>query len=184
MRYSHLILTLSLTTAACLAQDVRYNFASGQDFSKFRTYKWVQISGSDKLNQLAEQQLQASVDAQMTTKGLTKTDADTADLFIAYQAAIGQEKQYTSFNSGWGYGPGWYGAYGGMGGGMTSGETSTIYVGQVTLDMYDPALKQLVWRGTASKTLDEKAKPEKQKKNLDKAMAKLLKNFPPPPKKS
>src|SRR5688572_30949908 len=93
MRYSHLILTLSLTTAACLAQDVRYNFASGQDFSKFRTYKWVQISGSDKLNQLAEQQLQASVDAQMTTKGLTKTDADTADLFIAYQAAIGQEKQ-------------------------------------------------------------------------------------------
>jgi hypothetical protein len=66
-----------------------------------------------------------------------------------------------------------------MGGGMTTGQTSTIYVGQVTLDMYDPADKKLVWRGVASKTLDSKAKPEKQKKNLDKAVAKLMKNFPP-----
>ena len=184
MRYSHLVLTLSLTAAACVAQDVRYNFASGQDFSKFRTYKWVEIRGSDKLNQLAEQQLQAAVDAEMIKKGLTKTDEDKADLFVGYQAAIGQEKQYTSFSSDWGYGPGWYGAYRGMGGGITTGETSTIYVGQVTLDMYDPAQKQLVWRGTASKTLDAKAKPDKQKKNLTKAMAKLLKNFPPAPKKS
>jgi len=39
-----------------------------------------------------------------------------------------------------------------------------------------------VWRGSASKTIDAKAKPEKQKKNLDKAMAKLLKEYPPKPK--
>jgi len=45
--------------------------------------------------------------------------------------------------------------------------------------MYDPAKKQLVWRGTASKTLDANAKPEKRQKNLQKATAKLLKNYPP-----
>jgi hypothetical protein len=45
--------------------------------------------------------------------------------------------------------------------------------------MYDSANKDLVWRGVASKTLDPKAKPEKQQKNLDKAMAKLFKNYPP-----
>jgi hypothetical protein len=49
--------------------------------------------------------------------------------------------------------------------------------------MYKPADKDLVWRGTVSKTLDPKAKPEKQQKNLTKAMAKLLKNYPPPPGK-
>jgi hypothetical protein len=184
MKFSHMVLALSVMTPWCMAQDVRYNFAAGQDFSKYRTYKWVDITGTDKLNQLAEQQLQASVDAELARKGLTKTDGDTADLFIGYQAAIGQEKQFTSFNTDWGYGPGWRGYYGGMGGGMTTGETSTIYIGQVTLDMYDPAQKLLVWRGNASKTLNPKAKPEKQKKNLDKAMAKLLKNFPPPQKKS
>jgi len=45
--------------------------------------------------------------------------------------------------------------------------------------MYDSAKKELVWRGTASKTLDPKAKPDKQQKNIKKAVDKLLKNYPP-----
>jgi hypothetical protein len=186
MWFSRMILSLLVTAASCMAQDVRYNFASGQDFSKFRTYKWVQIGNEKQLNDLAEQQLQSSVDAELAKKGLTKTTDDSANLYIGYQAAIGQEKQFTSYSTDWGYGPGWYGRYGGYGsmGGMTTGQTSTIHVGQVTLDMYDPETKKLVWRGSASKTLDTKAKPEKQKKNLDKAVAKLLKNYPPPAKKS
>jgi hypothetical protein len=49
--------------------------------------------------------------------------------------------------------------------------------------MYSSAQKQLVWRGAASKTMDAKAKPEKQQKNLTKAVTKLLKNYPPPVKK-
>jgi hypothetical protein len=70
-----------------------------------------------------------------------------------------------------------------MGTTSTYGSTSTIYVGQLDLSMYDSAEKQLVWRGAASKTLDTKAKPEKKEKNISKAVAKLLKNYPPSGKK-
>jgi hypothetical protein len=69
-----------------------------------------------------------------------------------------------------------------MGTTTTSGQTSTIYVGQLALDMYDSANKDIAWRGVASKTIDAKAKPEKQQKNLAKAVKKLLKNYPPPAK--
>ena len=48
--------------------------------------------------------------------------------------------------------------------------------------MCDSAKQDLVWRGLASSTLDAKAKPENQQKNLAKAVAKLLKNYPPPTK--
>jgi hypothetical protein len=68
-----------------------------------------------------------------------------------------------------------------MGGGMTTGSTSTIYIGTLVVDMYESAKQDLVWRGTASKTIDSKAKPEKQQKNLRKAVHKLLKNYPPKP---
>jgi hypothetical protein len=102
---------------------------------------------------------------------------------VGYQAAVGQEKQYTSYSTDWGYGPGWYGGwYGGSGSSITTGQTSTIYVGQLALDIYDATNEKLIWRGVASKTLDPEAKPDKQQKNLRKAMAKLLKNFPPKPK--
>ena len=168
-----------------LAQDVRYDFDKNKDFSKYKTYKWVPIKGADQPDDLTGQKLTAAVNAELATKGLTMTDSDTADLYIGYQTAIGTEKQFTSYNTGWGYGPGWGGGWYGGGGMSTSttyGSTSTIYVGQLDLSVYDPAEKQMVWRGTATKTLDPKAKPEKKEKNIGKAVKKLLKNFPPTPK--
>lgn len=42
-------------------------------------------------------------------------------------------------------------------GGITTGQKSTIQVGQLRLDMYDSANYDLVWRGVAGKTLDPKA---------------------------
>ena len=64
-----------------------------------------------------------------------------------------------------------------------AGTTTTIYVGQLALDMYATSPHTLVWRGNASKTLDTEAKPEKQEKNLKKAVNKMLKNYPPKEKK-
>lgn len=174
-----------LVAGAALAQDVRYNFDKNADFSKFKTYKWVVLKDATPINNLTERQLKAAVDSELVKKGLSKTDAESADLFIGYQAAIGQEKQFTSFSSDWGYGGGWYrgGWYGSPGMSTTTGQTSTIYTGQLGLDMYDSANHTLVWRGVASKTINPKAKPDKQEKNLNKAVAKLLKNYPPQPKK-
>ena len=70
-----------------------------------------------------------------------------------------------------------------MGGGMATATSSTIQTGTLAVDFYDPAQKQLIWRGSATKTLNPPKEPNKRQKNLDKAVAKLLKNFPPPPAK-
>jgi hypothetical protein len=178
---------LVIGTNNAVAQDVRYNFAKDAKFSDYRTYKWVNIKNSDTLNELVQQQIKAALEAELATKGLTKTDSDDADLYIGYQTAIGTEKQFNSYSTGWGMGPGWgggwYGGYGGMTDQTTTGSTSTIYIGELALDMYDSKNKDLVWRGVVSKTIDKDAKPDKQEKNLTKAVDKLLKNYPPPAKK-
>jgi hypothetical protein len=176
-----LFVVVLLTAAFGAAQDVRYNFDKSANFASFKTYKWVELKDAQKIDSIRDGEIKQNVDAQLATKGLTKTDADPADLYIGYQAAIGSEKQFTSYNTGWGYGPGWGGGWygGGMGGGMTTGQTSTIYTGQLALDMYDSKNHDLVWRGVVSKTIDQKAKPEKQDKNLNKAITKLLKKYPP-----
>jgi hypothetical protein len=171
--------------SAAVAQDVRYDFDKDKDFSRYKTYKWVPIKGADQPDELTARSIMSAIDAELATKGLTKTEGDTADLYVGFQTAIGQEKEFTSYNTGWGYGGGWGGGWygGGMSSTTTYGSTSTVYVGQLDVSMYDPAQKQLVWRGVASKTLDPKAKPEKKQKNITKAVAKLLKNYPPQLKK-
>jgi hypothetical protein len=149
------------------AQDVTYNFMPGTDFSKYHTYKWVSIEGGAHPNQIVDQEIKQDVDSQLASKGMTKTDNDKADLYVGYQVAVDQEKQWNA----WGMGR--------LGGGMGSATSSTISNGTLVVDMYDPGTKQLVWTGRATKTLDPSSNQEKNMKNLNKAMAKLMKNYPP-----
>jgi hypothetical protein len=113
-----MIATLLLGACVVRAQDVRYDFDKSKDFSKYKTYKWVEIKGSDQVDELTVKQIVAAVDADLASKGLTRVDDDSADLYVGFQTAIGSEKQFNSFSTGWGYGPGWgprwYG-YGSMG---------------------------------------------------------------------
>jgi len=170
---------LVLVGSAC-AQDVRYNFDKDTNFSKYKTYKWVILKDAVQLDNIMDKNIKSTVDAELAKKGLTRVDTDNADLYIGYQGSVAQDKQFTSYSSGWGYGPGWYrGGWYGPSSTMTTGQTTTIYTGQLVLDMYDSAHTDLVWRGVVSKTLDTKAKPDKQQKNLTKAIAKLLKDYPP-----
>jgi hypothetical protein len=178
------VLFLLLAAIAVAAQDVRYNFDKDTDFSRFKTYKWVELKGAQKPDDITDKQIKEAIDAELAKKGLIRTTADDADIFLGYQVGIGQEKEFTSYNSDWGYGPGWgRGGWYGGGSGISTGQTSTIYTGQLALDMYDAAKHDLVWRGVASKTIDPKAKPDKRQKNLQKAVSKLLKNYPPEVKK-
>jgi Domain of unknown function (DUF4136) len=158
-----------VSCCVALGQEVRTNHMPGTDFSKFHTYKWVSIEGGRHPDQIVDAEIKQSVDSQLAAKGLTKVDNDKADLYIAYQVAVDREKQWNSY--GMGGGVRW--------GGMGTATSSTINVGTLVLDMYDPATKQLVWAGHATKTVNPGKSQEKNQKNLDKAMQKLLKDFPP-----
>lgn len=184
LRYLAVFAFVLVAAGGLAAQDVRYNYAQDVDFSKFKTYKWVSIKNAEQVDEITARQITSAIDAELAKKGLTKTDSDSANLYLGYQTAIGTEKELNAYGTGWGYGPGWGGGwYGGMRMGTTTVSTSTIYTGQLDLDMYDAANKALVWRGVVSKTIDTKAKPEKRQKNIEKSIAKLLKNYPPPQKK-
>jgi len=62
---------------------------------------------------------------------------------------------------------------------MGTATSSTINVGSLVLDMYDPTSKQLGWTGQATKAIEPSSNHEKNQKNLNKAMQKLLKDYPP-----
>ena len=177
---------LLLGCVSASAQDIKYNFAPGTDFAKYKTYKWVRIPKVDYPNQILDGQIMQAIDAQLALKGLSKTEDETADLYVGYQAAVNQEKQFNSYSTdmgGWGYGR--WGGWGGYGGGMssTTTTTSTINVGTLNIDIYDVAAKNQIWRGAATKTLGSGKDPANVSKNLNKAMTKLFKKYPPPLKK-
>jgi len=172
---------LLLAVLVAQGQDVRYNYAAGTNFAAYKTYRWVDLEGpGGKVpDQLIDQAIQRAVDEQLAQKGLTRVEA-SGDLMIAYHAVIHEEKNINLNGFGYGGGPwggGW--GYGGWNSGTVNGQTSTIPVGMLLIDIYDPAKKQLIWRGDATKTIDLNKDPDKNYRQLQKAVTKLFKNYPP-----
>ena len=155
-------------------QDVHYNYDRGANFAGYKTYQWVVIPGLP--DQLIDRDIKRAVDEQLAQKGLIRVEKDP-DLYVGYEAIIREKKGINL--SGWGER---YGGWGGWGKSWATrsvqGQTSTI-IGTLLVDLYDPAKKQLIWRGDARKTIDLMKDPDKNYKNLQKAMAKLFKNYPP-----
>jgi hypothetical protein len=150
---------LLLMVSGALSQDVHYDFDKTADFSKFKTYKWITLKSVAPIDKLTDEQIKAALDTALAQKGFKKVDGDsTADLLIGYQTSELIDEEFSHIDA----------------------SHRMIYSGDLAVDMYDPANHHPIWRGIASKALDPKAKPEKRQKNLDRAVAKLMKNYPPP----
>ncbi len=216
------LVILSFTIACAYSQDVHYIYARGTNFSRYKTYQWIEIlsrapkvdvaAGPPKLDtpgpspnvsalpssipggtpnfsgvstdvhsagsedQLIDGDIKRAVEEQLAQKGLIKVEKN-ADLQVVYHAAIHQEKNLSG--SIWGRGAtGWWGVEDSV-----QGRTSTISICTLVVDLYDPVRQQLIWRGDVTKTIDLKKDPDKNYKNLQKAMAKPFKNYPPAPNK-
>jgi len=167
-------LLLALGTARVAAQTANYTFDKNGDFYNYKTYKWVTIQNAQHLDELTEGQLLGTLNVQLAKKGLTESQSDQVDLYIGYQIARGNAKHLNQYNMG---------ASPGSAAGATSGSAGatfiTVHSGELVLDMYDSAKKQLVWRGVVSNAIDADAKPDKKQKQMDKAIEKLLKGYPP-----
>jgi hypothetical protein len=165
MKHIHLTGLVCLAVAA-FAQEVQFDYDRSANFSTYKTYQWVEQQTGLAGNQLMDQNIKRAVDQQLVGKGLRRVETG-GDLQVRYQGSISQEKQFDGFGSG----PRWWG--------NTRVTSSTIEVGKLVIELFDPATRQLVWRGSAAKTLDIKKDPDKNYRNLEKAMAKLFKNYPP-----
>jgi hypothetical protein len=126
-------------------------------------------SNTEQVDPIVVQQINAAIDSQLTSKGMTKTDADTADMYVGIQTSI-QQQQWNA-----------YGTRGGwrFGGGMATVSSTTIQIGTLGVDFYDPATKLLVWRGSATKTLNPSKNARTNLNRTNQVVATLLKSFPP-----
>lgn len=172
MKFFHLTVLVCLGVAA-FGQEVQFDYDRSANFSAYTTYQWVDYREVPVGDQLLDRDIKRAVDAQLAGKGLRRVESG-GDLLVGYQTAVSQEKQFDSL--GWG-GPHAWGPWGL--GGSSRVTSSSIDVGKLVIGLFDPATKQLVWRGSASKTLDIKKDPDKNYRNLEKAMARLFRNYPP-----
>jgi len=166
--------------ASLAAQKVKVGYDKSVDFSKFKTYTRLEPS-TPPTRPLLYNFVVNSIDSQLSAKGLQRVDKD-GDLVLKLAGGVDYGISVTSgpplTSSYSGPAPAinstmWTGANGGQGELMPAEPEAGL-----ELQFVDRARNQVVWSGTVTQALDQGDKP-KSLELASKAVAKLLKRFPP-----
>jgi Domain of unknown function (DUF4136) len=166
-----------LFPALALAQKTTFDFDKTADFSQYKTYS---LKDGTKVGQpLIDNRIVAAIETELAAKGLKKSEA-ASDIVVVYHVAFDKQQDIQAYTSGFGgYGGYGYRYGGGWGSTTTDVRVNQILVGTLVVDIADSAKKEVVWRGMGVKEIDTQAKADKRDKNINSAVKKILKDFPP-----
>ncbi|HEY7353055.1 MAG TPA: DUF4136 domain-containing protein [Terriglobales bacterium] len=176
-RFWSCVFVAALTTSAS-AQKVKVGYDKSVDFSKYKTYTLAEPAMPPTRPTLYAMVI-SSIDTQLGSKGLERVDKD-GDLTLNASGGIDfgiAVSGGTPALSSYGGGPPsmnstmWAGA--GAGELMPAVPDASLH-----LQFVDRNENRIVWSGTVTQALDTEQK-EKSLKLASKAVAKLLKRFPP-----
>ena len=162
---------LTLIATIALAQSVTYDYDSGVNFSRYKTYAWTR--GTELTDELNHARVVRAIEAALAGKGLAKVEPSAnPDVLVAYHASF--EKNLEISGSAQGLGP-----FGLGGDRLGSARVQPVLVGTLVVDIADARTSAIVWRSLASSDIRPSDKPESREKKIAKATEKMFKNYPP-----
>ncbi len=168
------IFILVLVTVAN-AQKVKVGYDKSADFSKYRTYSWVNNSSIELTARRAA--IMSEIDHALKQRGLESVE-EGGDLLLIAEGAIGGEMGgqhqdairpvpadfYYPTATAWNGAPAAAGSY--------------VISGTLVLDFFDHTTKTLVWQGSVAEKLDTEHHG-KNAERVRRAIAKLVERYPP-----
>ena len=162
-KHTALALMTWLFISGTVMGDVKVEFDPGFDFSTYATYAWRE--GTPARREAAERRIRDSVDRELTAAGLLLAEGD-ADLWVVTHVLVDEhslrdlrDETYWEFIKG-----------------VKSVDPYALGRGTVVVDLIDPRLEQIVWRGAVSKAIDKDMKPDSKK--IGEAIHSVLKRLP------
>jgi hypothetical protein len=165
MHRKHLSIALmaGLLVVAMVAADVNVEFDPGFDFGAYTSYAWRE--GTPARRETAEKTIRAGVDRELAAAGLKLAEED-ADLWVVTHVLVDEhtlsdlrDKDYWEFYAG-----------------IQSVDAYALGKGTLVIDLVDPELEQIVWRGAVSKAIDKNMKPNSKK--IDEMIRSVLERLP------
>jgi hypothetical protein len=173
--------------------EVKTNQAPNTDFKVFKTYAWlppvpvVKNIAPDAVTNptLSEEALMpalvAAVDRELGARGLTKAAAESADIHVAYFAALSVGFDQSYLGEHYGYITGWASP---IPIGLAPTTNVNVYEkGTVLVDIVNRAANKAVWRGTALTRIAQEHSVEKRIERINDAVKRMFEKYPVKPSK-
>jgi hypothetical protein len=169
--------TLVASGAGCSGMSVSsdYNPMKVGDMKTYKTYAWLKTPEGRKrsADQFIDQRIRMVADRKLADKGYQKSES-SPDFLIGWHALLDKKLSYSTVNSYYGYG---WGYYGGVGASRTY--VTEYHEGTLLLDVVDALSDELVWRGIAQAEVYPNADADYRNRQIESAVGKILSQFPP-----
>src|SRR5262245_34073413 len=159
------------TTSVAFAHKVRVDYDHSVNFSKYKTYMWVEQPQTD--NPLMDERIVKAVNAQLSARGLEPVNSD-ADLSVSATSSVQERYIVNTFYDGWGGGWGWGWGWGGPGYATTY--VNTYLEGTTVVQLTDTASEKAIWRGVGTGSVSDK--PEKASRKISKVISEMFERYP------
>jgi hypothetical protein len=174
-----MLICFAVLAAGCSTISVKYDFDKEADFAAYGTFAWLQepvsavgdAKAAKQMNTLLDKRIRTAVEAELQARGMT-VNTETPDVLLVYHTGVDSKIDVTD----WGY------SYPTRYGGWYGGSNIDVYEyeeGTLIVDLIDARSNQLVWRGEATKTLEDNPSPEQMDQNLREVVGRMFANYPP-----
>lgn len=160
--FALVIACASLVGACAPRVHVTHDYDPGVDFSRLHSFAWLGIESSRGFSEFDVKRLDAALKAELARKGFE--ERAKGDVYVAAYLGV-RPKAGTE----WEHSHGMY---------WTKQETMSPE-GALVVDIVDPATGKPIWRGRATKMLEENTSPEQKSRNVARVAEKILAGFPP-----
>ena len=174
---------LILAGMGCSSMAINNDYDTNADFRSYKTFDWLDnrpgigenVRARIQEHQLFDKWLRTAVAAEFGAKGLERDEVDP-DLLVIYHVGAGGEIDVTDW--GYRYGIAYFGGY------SRDIDVYAYREGTLVLDLIDAKTMDLIWRGSAQNTIDEKPTdekptPEQIEQKIGEAVKTMLGYYPP-----
>ena len=173
------VLSVGLATLAACGSSISTDYNSHVGFSQVHTFALVNPPDPTS-QQLLDDRVSSAVVSQLTAKGLSETNRESADVLVGYGVVDHTRKQVSLEN--WGPAWGWrYYRWGVAWPTDVSEEVINTYRdGSVVISMVDAKTHRVIWRSEARDVVSLPVNdPRLADKDINHAVAKIIDKFPP-----
>jgi hypothetical protein len=182
------LVALALPPLVAQKVEIETNVDKTADFSTIKTYAWLPpppviqnvapgaASNPNLTQEVLGPHIVEAVNRQLRARGLTETDRDSADVLIAYGAALTTGFSRTYLGEHYGYVTGWGSP---IPLGLAPTTSGHVYEqGTVVVDVVQRASNRAIWRGSAVTRVQHGRTVEERVERINDAAKRMFDRFP------
>ncbi len=170
-----------LLLSSCAGVQVSQDYDTGYVFDNNKSYAWnttIPYEDGDLLqsDELLAERFTKAIETTLAQRGFIQAAQPTYLISCTYTVTSRLESD--AFDTGFGFGFGRYGRYGGIG--MSTGSSVRQYdQGTLVINFHSAASGHLVWRGTGTREVFQHSNPDEITRNVNEMVESVLAQFPP-----